>query len=110
MKYSSPSWPCIHSHYILLSVRNHLLERLRSSRFFPLFPLSVVWREAGKMQFERCWQISTCIRGTKLCLFTFRQNIAHAQDSHQVINIAVNALGNSRVLQNRIGNYNVETR
>lgn len=80
----------------------------KETKFFPLFPLSSVWRELSKMQFERCWQNSTCIRGTKLGLFTFRQNIAHAQDSHQVINITVDALGNSRVLQDRIGKDRVE--
>jgi len=80
----------------------------RETKFFPLFPLSSVWRELSKMQFERCWQNSTCIRGTKLGLFTFRQNIAHAQDSHQVINITVDALGNSRVLQDRIRKDRVE--
>lgn len=45
-----------------------------------------------------------------LGLFTFRENVAHAQDSHQVINIAVDALGNSRVLQDRMGKGSVTAR
>lgn len=45
-----------------------------------------------------------------LGLLTFRENIAHAQDSHQVINVAVDALGNSRVLQDRMGKGSINTR
>lgn len=67
------------------------------------------------MLLERGWQNSTCTsRNTGptkgLCLFTFRENIAHAQDSHQVVNITVDALGNSGVLQDRMGEGGVETR
>lgn len=67
------------------------------------------------MLLERIWQNSTGASGNTgaakgLCLFTFRENIAHAQDSHQVVNITVDALGDSRVLQDRKGEGSVETR
>lgn len=67
------------------------------------------------MLLERGWQNSRhASRNTgpakRLSLLTFRENIAHAQDSHQVVNITGDALGNSRVLQDRIGEDSGETR
>lgn len=67
------------------------------------------------MLLGRGWQNPTCAsRNTEpakgLCLFTFRENIAHVQDGHQVVNITVDALRNSRVLQDRMGEVRGETR
>lgn len=67
------------------------------------------------MLLERVWQNSICASGNTgpakgLRLLTFRENIAHAQDSHQVVNITVDALRDSGVLQDRMGEGSVETR
>lgn len=53
------------------------------------------------------WEHRAC---QGLCCFTFRENIAHAQDSHQVVDITVDALGDSRVLWDRMGEGSVKIR
>jgi len=61
----------------------------------------------GLAELKMCQQEHRVCQGS--LVFTFRENIAHAQDSHQVVNITVDALGNSRILQDRIGEDSVET-
>lgn len=121
--HASPSWPCTHSPHPLpppLSAGDLLGK---GDNFQVLF--SVSSRLLLSLQsIERSMQCAACFCCTRgearpakaLCAcrgslsFTFRENVAHAEDSHQVVNITVDALGDSRVLQDRMREDSVEAK